>query len=231
MKEIIHKKKDCGQPYEVGYTDAGLPFLTCTGCQHKMMDWVEWDQRYRHFWQEDSRWENKSDQMVCLLGYFAHRYSQAYQTNYSLSLTERGLFRGEEMAILRRVMLNLSSAEQARDYLDWYFQVQIGRRQKRLTKISVLAAPALMNEFKLARKKQALITRDRKIPEGMIRWLEKFAPTVMEKVSLADYGDLRTLLAAHRDGSLTGSDFDSFVSELARQRVIDADGQIANWSS
>jgi len=232
-KPLVHTKKGCGELYEIYYNDDNLPYLQCVGCQHKLEDWINWHRTYSSFYLDDTRWDNKQDHMVCLLGYFVARYKQHYNVDFSLSLNENGLFRGQEITILRRIYQTFSGdAVAAKHYINWFFEEQVQRRKKRLTSISVLATPALLNEYKLHLNKQRVVTRDRKIPPGMIRWINDFTPGLMEHVSIQDYGDLNLLLKHYKTGHMSGvADVDLFVKELKRQKVVNENCDINNWSN
>lgn len=229
-KDIFHTKKSCGAKYEVEYTEDDLPYLKCTGCGHELRDWVKWEQEYRHYWQDPERWKNKNDGMMCVLGYFCHRYEEHYGMPFALSLNERGLFRGPEVNILRRVYKGLgNSYAGVRHLIDWYFAEKIQRRKKRITSLSFLATPFTLNEFKLAWKKRKAITRDKPIPAGMLKWVDDFAPAVKVLGSLKDYGDLKTMLKFYKLGHIDSQDMDKFVEQLEAQKVIDSDYEIIGW--
>lgn len=232
-KDLIHSKKGCGAIYDVMYNEANIPYLQCSNCGHKVEDWLKWNLEYKNFWQDDSKWKNKQDHMMCLLGYFVSKYKEVYEFDFTLSLNEKGLFRGQETNILRRIYQALNSdAEACKQYINWYFLDKVQRRKKRLTSISVLATPALLNEFKLYVKKQRVVSRDKKIPTGMHNWIRDFAPGVNKVTDLNDYGDLHSLMTHYRNGHMKGvPDLDKFVEELVRQKILNQNFEINNWSS
>ena len=229
-KDIFHTKKSCGAKYDIEYTEDNLPYLKCSGCGHELTDWIKWEKEYRHYFQDSEKWKNKSDGLVCVLGYFCHKYEEHYDTPFALSLNEKGLFRGPEINILRRVYKSLGdSYAGVRQLIDWYFQEKVQRRKKRITSLSFLAAPFTINEFKMAWKRKKHITRDKALPDGMIKWIEDFAPDVKNIVNLKDYGDLKMMLKFYQDGHFDSSDLSKFVEQLQKQRVVTADYTIANW--
>jgi len=229
-KDIFHTKKSCGAKYETEYTEDDLPYLKCVGCGHELNDWIKWEKEYRHFWKDPEKWKNKNDGLMCVLGYFCHRYEEHYDTPFALSLNERGLFRGPEVNILRRVYKGLgNSYVGARHLIDWYFQEKIQRRKKRITSLSFLATPFTLNEFKLSWKRRQHITRDKPLPGGMLKWIDDFAPQVKDITDLKDYGDLKMMLKFYRDNHFDSPDVIKFVEELQKQKVVTPGCEIANW--
>jgi hypothetical protein len=232
-KDIFHSTKSCGAKYEIGYTGDNLPYLCCTGCGHVVQDWIKWQREYCDYWKEEEYWkaDYKQHHLTCILGYFCHRFEQHYDLEFALSLNESGLFRGAEMNILRRVYNQLgNSALGCKKYIDWYFAEKIQRRKKRITSLSFLATPGMLNEFKLAYKKRKQVTRDKPISLGMRKWLNDFAPEVLDYVNLNDYGDLRLLLTHYKSGHLNDVEHvRKFVEELGYQKIVNEELEIRNW--
>lgn len=231
-KDLIHNKKGCGQIYEIKYNDDNLPYLVCEGCGHHIEDWIKWEKEYSLYWKDDDKWNQKQHHLVVLLGYFCAKFQECYSYAYSLSLNEKGLFRGQEINVLRRIYTGLQSNPYfVRKYIDWYFLEKIKNRRKRLTSISVLAAPTLINEFKWVSKKATLITRDKRLPQGMQKWIDDFAPDVRSHVDLQDYGDLKLFLQHIKGGYLKEVEQVSlFVDQLKTKGVINEEYAIKNWS-
>lgn len=231
QKSIIHTKKSCGGKYETEFSEEGFPFLVCDTCGQKLEDWIKWHKEYKDYWQDELRWERKADHLTCILGYFCHRYLDHYGMDFALSLNEKGLFRGPEINILRRVYKALGDNAQAvRKFIDWYFSAKIIRRKKRITSLSFLAAPFTINEFKLHLKVSKRVTRDKKISEGMHKWIKEFAPDVTSYVVLSDYGDLKLLLTHYKNGHFREVDhIAKFVDECKRQGVVNSELEINRW--
>lgn len=229
-KALIHRSKGCNGVYGVLYTEGNLPYLKCEQCGHEMKDWVKWNEEYRFFYKDEAKWTQKKDHMMCILGYFCSLYEKHFEDTFSLSLDEKGLFNSAEHNILRRVYNNFEGdAAQTREYLEWYFQEKVDRRKKKITSLSFLATPAALNEYKLHKKKQTIITRDRLIPPKMLEWISQFAPKVYDAVSLKDYGDLHNLLSAYRQGHYHTEDMNMFVGKLNSIGLIDEEHRIKNW--
>lgn len=229
IKPIVHSPKKCGGTYEVIYNDDDIPFLKCDTCEHEINDWVKWTNEYKDYWMVAERWDEKKNHITCLLGYFAYKFNKHYEFEYAWSLNDKGLFRGPEANILRRVYSAFNKDPgMVKDYIDWYFAVKIKRRKKRITSLSFLAVPALMNEFKIVYKKSQQITRDRKLPGGMLRWIRDFAPSIQD-FQMEDYGDLKHMLEIYKARQIDNEHVNKFVAELKRQNVICEDCQIRNW--
>lgn len=230
-KTIFHTKKDCGGQYDTEFSEEGYPTLVCDKCGQKIEDWVKWEREYKSYWQDESRWQRKADHLTCILGYFCHKYKEHYEMDFALSLNEKGLFRGPEINILRLVYKSLDdNPTAARRYIDWYFDRKIKQRKKRITSLSFLAAPFTLNEFKLHVRVSKQVTRSKKIPDGMLKWINDFAPDVASYVTLNDYGDLKLLLTHYKNGHLNEvEDIKKFIDECKRQGVVNNQLEINRW--
>jgi len=230
-KPLIHKTKKCGGTYDVLYTETNIPYLRCDNCDHELKDWVKWEEEYSEYWSDDSKWGEKKHHITCLLGFFAVHFKNHYGFNYSFSLNEKGLFRGPEQNILRRVYNSFNGDPYlVRKYMDWYFDLKIKRRKKRITNLSFLATPEMMNEFKIHYKRTRQISRDKKLPIGMTLWINDFTPS-LKAFEMHDYGDLRHMLEMYKAGNTGEStdDVTKLVQELKRQGVVTEKCQIRNW--
>jgi len=229
VKLLTHSTKKCGGIYETLYTEDETPYLKCDKCAHELKDWVKWESEYKDYWNSPDKWNEKKNHITCLLGFFAEKYRNEYEFEYSWSLNEKGLFRGPEANILRRIYKTFNMDPLiVRKYIEWYFDFKVRRRKKKITSLSFLAVSALMNEFKIFHKKARTITRDRKLPEGMCRWIKDFAP-VVEEFNMHDYGDLKHMLTLFTSGQIKDEQINKFVNILGRQGVIDEKHQIQNW--
>lgn len=230
-KELKHTKKGCGGTFQTEYNDHNVPFLVCDNCGHRIEDWLKWETEYKYFWQDDDKWESKKDHLTCLLGWFAHLYEEYYGTGFTFSLNEKGLFRGTEMHHIRKMYSMFgNNAMPARDYISWIFQNKVRLRKKRITSLGFLATPAVIQEFKLMRERQRVVSRSTPLPEKMSLWVEKFAPEVLDYVSLRDFGELNLMLTYYKDGHLQGEKaVDAFVKKLIKTGYIDSGLNIRNW--
>lgn len=228
-KQIIHSSKKCGGLYEVHFQDDTIPYLKCDKCEHELKDWIKWEEEYKEYWKDDSKWEEKKNHITCILGYFAEHYVRHYKINYSWSLNEKGLFRGPEANILRRVYSSFDKdPATVRKYIDWNFEVKVKRKKKKITSLSFLAVPAVMNEFKILNRKNKQIHRDKKLPTGMLKWINVHAKEV-EDFNMGDYGDLKHMLEIYKGGGLDSKSVECFILELKRQSIITEDCQLKNW--
>ena len=230
-KDMVHTKKSCGSLYDIEYTEDNVPFLRCSGCNHEMRDWEKWEREYSKYWSQKEKWNSKNDGLMCALGYFCHKYESHYGMPFVLSLNEKGLFRGPEVNILRRVYRGLGNSYLGvKSLIDWYFSEKIERRKKRITSLSFLATPFTLNEFKLAYKKSKVITRDKLLPAGMLKWVDDFVPTIKGSLSLKDYGDLKMFLTFFKKDHFQEKEFEMFVDELQRQNIVTQQLEVSGWS-
>lgn len=233
-KPIIHDTKTCRDVgvFEIHYDDNNTPWLQCTSCGKVMDDWIRWRESYSSFWQDPLKWESKKDHLVCLLGYFTDKYKSHYGIPYTFSLNDRGLFNGPEIFCIRKMyaMLN-NDALLSKDYIDWIFENKVIKKNKKITSLSFLAVPDLIQEFRFSKSKSRRITRDRLLPEKMLQWISENTPEVLSMVSLRDFGELRIALSAFKAGNLgDAAQFSKFVDKLMSNNVIDADLNIVGWS-
>lgn len=230
-KIMIHAPKSCGGIFVTEFTEENIPFLKCDKCSHIIDDWIKWENLYSSFYKDDNKWSDKRNHMVCLLGQFCALYNEQYGMKYSMSLSEKGLFHGTEMALLRRVMRMLdNNASLTKEYIDWIFLTKVKNRKKKITSLSFMCVPDFVQEFKFARKKAQTISRDTPLPQKMLDWVNHFIPGIHNYVSLKDFNDLSILLTHHRNGHLLNvSEVISFVTKLKEAGYVDDELRLKNW--
>lgn len=230
-KTLIHAPKKCGGTFTIEYSDSNIPKLVCETCAHTVDDWIKWDSQYKNLWEVKGNWDDKRNHLSCILGYFCALYKDTYGVEFTLSLNENGLFRGPEINVLRRIYAMLDSDPwKTKDYIDFYFQVKIKQKKKKISSLGALAVASIVQEFKLALKKSEQIDRDTTLPPKMLEWVNAFAPDVNNIMSLKDFGDLNVLLKYYKTGFVkkTG-DIVKFVEKLQKLGYIDDTLQIKNW--
>jgi hypothetical protein len=233
-KVIYHDTIACRDigVFEALYDDDNIPSLRCTNCGKVIDDWRKWKNEYSHFWSIPEKWESKKDHIVCLLGYFAEVYRRHYGIEFTFSLNERGLFNGKEVFCIRK-MLGLvdNDVVAARSYIDWLFANKVVKKNKKITSLSFIATPEIVQEFKLQRQKMRKITRNRPLPEKMVSWVNDHAPDILNHMSLRDFGELKIALSAFREGATSDiPEFVLFVDKLKLNKIIDDESNIIGWS-
>lgn len=228
MKAIYHEKKDCGAKYEIEHTGLGVPYLECSGCGHKVDDWVRWAEDYSKYWEEKERWENKRDHLVCLLGLFVSLYKANYGIDFSFSLNERGLFRSAEANQIRKLYHSFDGdAALAAAYIRWVFAKKVVERKRKITSLGFLNVPATLNEFKQQKKKAGQIGRSTMLPPKMSDWLKQNLPDI----PLQDFGDLRNLLQhVKKDRIEKTKIIGVLIDKLQKAKMVSDDLEIAGWS-
>jgi hypothetical protein len=233
-KPIIHDTAACRDVgiFNIRYDDDNTPWLECSNCGKVIDDWRRWRDSYSSFWQDPQKWDSKKDHLVCLLGYFAEQYKRYYGFSFTFSLNDRGLFNGVEIFCIRKVYAMLGNdALLSKEYIDWIFTNKVSKKNKKITSLSFLTVPDLVQEFKFYRNKARKITRDKPLPEKMISWIQDNCPEVLNIVSLRDFGELRMALLAYRDGHLDAvPDFKTFVDRLRFNNIVDEKMNIVGWS-
>lgn len=231
-KQLIHAPKKCGGELEVEYTEDNIPVLRCNVCNHEIDDWVRWEKSYKDLWEKEENWQDKKNHLSVLLGYFCARYKDYYNIEYTLSLNEKGLFRGPEINVLRRVYRMLGEDVIAcKDYIDFIFVRKVQKRKKRISSLSYLAVQDFVQEYRLAKEHQKKIRRSTQLPDKMVKWVDEFAPAVKDYIELNDFGDLNLLLTHVRNGHISASDdLEKFLGKLQERKYIDASLKILNWS-
>lgn len=230
-KTLIHAPKSCGGNYTTEYHEDNIPYLLCDTCGHKIDDWQTWNSQYKDLWRDDSNWKAKKNHLTVLLGYFCAVYENHYGISYTLSLNERGLFRGPEVNVLRRIYAMLNGDPwKVKDYIDFIFARKVQKRKKRITSLSYLAVTDFVHEYKLAAQKAQYVYRSTPLPEKMLKWIHKCAPGVEDCMTLQDFGDLKLLLTHYRSGNFEKTaDLTKFVSKLESMGYINQELQIKNW--
>jgi hypothetical protein len=233
-KPIPHSTAACRDNgiFEVNYDDDNTPWLKCSNCGKIVDDWRRWRDEYSKYWEDATRWSNKRDHLMCLLGYFAHQYISHYGVGFTFSLNDRGLFNGKEVFCIRKAYAMLGNdVALARSYIDWIFSFKVDRKRKKITSLSFLAVPELVQEFRLYHQKSRRVTRDRALPQKMVAWVSENIPEILNHVSLRDFGELRMALAAYRSGHIPESaNFNVFVDKLVANNIIDSEMNIGGWS-
>jgi hypothetical protein len=229
-KKMEHKK--CGGEFVVNQNEQNLPYLVCDRCDHKIDDWIKWNEKYRLFWQDQSKWDSRRDAAVCLLGLFDSLYEKHFGTRFAFSLNERGLFKGQEMVQIRKILASLDNdAKLAKKYIEWVFANKVVQRRRKITSLGFLAHPQLINEFQQLVKKSSQIRRSTPIPAGILGWIGKNTPTVLAQLELRDCGDLHLMLTHYRNGLLENAgDLKKFVDKLQATGLVDTNLKIKNWS-
>lgn len=227
MKEMKHEKKTCGAAYEVEYVD-GIPVLVCSGCGHKIEDWIRWKHEWSLYWQDRAKWENKRDHPVCLLGLFLELYRAHYGVEFALSLNEGGLFKSVEMVQIRKLYHSCgANADFAANYIRWVFANKVGKGRRKITSLGFLNLPTSINEFRHIAAKAQTITRSTRLPPKMADWFRQHLPDM----ELNDFGDLRVLLQHIRRGAVPRSETISLmIDKLAAIGAIDENLEIVRWS-
>lgn len=233
-KIMIHDTAICRETgvFEVHYDDDNTPWLRCNNCGKVIDDWRRWRDCYSTFWRDPEKWKSKKDHLVCLLGYFAEQYESYYKISFTLSLNDRGLFNGTEVFCIRKMHSMLGNdVVLSKEYVDWIFQTKVSKRNKKITSLSFMIAPDLIQEFKFFRNKARKITRDRSLPGRMMLWITENVPSVLNIVSLRDFGELQMALVAYKSGYLDSTpDFKIFVDRLILNNIIDDKLNIIGWS-
>lgn len=220
----IHAPKTCGGSFTCKFTESNIPYLECEKCEHRIDDWIRWNEKYSVIFKDPEAWENPKNHISCILGYFCDRYQGAYGIPYTLSLSPQGLFSGAEAVFCRRMLASFAnSVVDARDYIDWYFENKVQSRKKKINSMSVLLAPNVISLFKHQSAKKKIITRSTPVPEKMLVWIKENAPSVLAITQLVDFGDLQQLLRAAPGRLSSNADLDKFVQELYKKKLIDKD--------
>jgi len=231
-KELFHSTKKCGGRYDTKYTSECIPYLECESCGNKVEDWIKWQDTYKGFWKIEDKWQSKKDHIVTLLSYFNHLYSEYYKTDFTFSLTEKGLFRGPEAYHTRRLLAMLGSNPiHVRNYMDWVFDTKVGKRKSKITSLGFLSMAGVVAEFKLHQQKAKQIGRDTPLPGKMLSWIKSNIPDLNQYVALSDHGDLHVLLTHYKGGHLNNVEpVDKFIEALKVSEYIDSNYSIRNWS-
>lgn len=234
FQKIEHSTIKCkGVGYfEVKFDESNTPFLECSNCNKVIDDWIRWKNIYSSYWSIKDKWESKKDHLMCLLSYFSELYKRHYGLDFTFSLNERGLFNGKEVFCIRKMYSMLGNdAIQSKEYIDWVFANKVIKRNKKITSLSFLAVPEIIQEFKLQKQKSRKITRNRALPDKMISWIAENSPDILNHVSLRDFGELRMALSAYKDGHLSHIDgLEHFIDKLKANKIIDNDANIIGWS-
>lgn len=230
-KELRHGTKSCDATYDINYDENNVPYLVCSGCGYTINDWIKWKQEYSKFWEMPEKWSSKKDHLMCLMGYFSKLYNQHYGTDFTFSLNDKGLFRGPEVTLLRKMYSLLGNdADLSKTYLEWIFAKKVVLKKKKITSLGFLATPAIVQEFKLSYKKSLTVDRNTVLPSRMIDWIKKFTPTVLSNVSLRDFGELKLLLTYFKDGHFSDdSEMKTLINKLIETGYISEQLEIKNW--
>jgi len=219
-----HAPSSCGGAYVCEFTEDNLPYLKCSLCDHRVEDWIRWHRQYKDLWQQEDSWADAKNNIAVLLGYFCDKFRTTYRTEFALSYTENGLFRGTEATFIRRLlaMFNNSNLE-VRGYIDWYFEYKVERQGKKLVSMTALVAPAVIGLYKHHSAKKSQITRSTPIPEKMLTWIKENLPDLLTLSELNDFGDLQKLLAYAKQNPGKSPALEQYVQELYRRKLIDND--------
>lgn len=230
-KELVHAPTKCGGHFITQFTQDNLPFLVCDKCSHLIDDWIKWETTYSKLYLDESKWDEKKHAIVCLLGHFCALYQDHYQMKYALTLDPKGLFNGTEATILRRIIKMLDNdIKLTREYISWIFITKVKQRKKKITSLSFMCVADFVQEFKFAKKKSLIITRDTLLPQKMLDWVAHCIPKLLDHVSLKDFNDLNIFLVHYNNGHLSSvAEANAFFSKLKEANYIDGEGKLINW--
>lgn len=234
-KDLTHNTRTCAGIgfFEVEYDQENVPYLKCNHCNAIIDDWIKWKNLYSSYWSDNEKWSNKRDHIMCLLSWFAELYRRHYSIDFTLSLTERGLFRSKEVHFMRKLLAMLDNdAFQAKEYLTWIFDNKVVKRKKKITSLGFLVVSEVIQEYKLYAKKNKQVYAAKLLPAKMKEWIASNAPDIETNLSMRDFGELNIALNYYKSGQLTYVEsMPKFVDRLKKNNIVNENLEIVGWSN
>lgn len=145
-----------------------------------------------------------------LLAYFCELYEKQYRVDYGF--TAKNIYKSKEMKDMSRVHSFFESAQEAINYMDWFFRTKL-KSLKSAATTGIVAYNGLLNEYKTVQVKKPKI-----LDGSFVEWIKKNFPKASESHNFNTIKDLMWL-----EDAVKNKDVDSsmgFIIKEAKRREI-----------
>ena len=166
---------------------------------------------------DKDNWDNKKDQVSCVIGFFCYMYKEFYDTDYVFVPTNPNPFGSLEVKnVLSLLAAFKNDAHEARKYIYWLFKRGINKNTT-ITHFGYINTPGLIRKYNLYAKRKHILRRESKLPKTFINWCKDNEPELFDKYNLETMNDLGSMLSYHtRYGSEENleSEFEAILAAM-----------------
>lgn len=197
-KRIKPKCKTCGSILEVTYEGDGVqyPVFTCKDHGSATNEWEKWWKTYSSRWKDKSYWDKPTDKISCIVGYFCNAYEKFYGHSFTLDISNPVPYTSKTFVMARRILTMFEGdAHEIRIYIKWVFAKKVRTTKYSVTSLGFFANAALVNDYKCAKARSAILKRHTSLPKSFLQWCNETYPEIFEKQELKTWNDLNGLVS------------------------------------
>jgi hypothetical protein len=187
----------CPGKYQLTY-EHGAPIFTCDRCGHEELTWKKFYNEYLQLYSVKENWDNKKDQVSCIIGFFCHMYRDFYGTDYVFVPKNPNPYGAKECKDAWSLLAAFSGdAHEVRKYVYWVFKKGINKNIT-ITHFGYINTPGLIRRYNLYAKRKKILRRESKLPKAFIDWCNTNVPDIFEKYNLETMNDLGAMLSFYK---------------------------------
>ena len=188
----------CPGKYILTYNN-NAPIFECDACGDKELTWQKFYNEYLHLYRVKENWDNKKDQISCIIGFFCHMYKEFYGTAYIFVPKNPNPYGSKECRDAWSLLAAFNgSANSVRKYLYWLFKRGGLSKSAAITSFGYINTPAIIRKYNLYYKKKNIRTRASKLPDKFTEWCKEYAVQIIDNYELTTMNDLGALLSYAR---------------------------------
>lgn len=181
--------KKCPGKYKLTYED-NAPIYTCDKCADKELTWKKFYTEYLDLFKNKENWDNKKDQVSCIIGFFCHMYEEFYDTAYIFVPKNPNPYGAKECKDTWSLLAAFDGdAHEVRRYIFWLFKKGINKNTT-ITHFGYINTPGLIRKYNLYAKRKHILRRESKLPSAFVDWCKKNTPEIFDRYELTTMNDL-----------------------------------------
>lgn len=197
--------ENCPGKYKLTYED-NAPIYTCDKCGDQELTWKKFYNEYLQLFRQKENWDNKKDQVSCIIGFFCYLYEEFYSTKYVFVPKNPNPYGAKECKDAWSLLAAFNgNAHGVRKYLYWLFKRGINKNTT-ITHFGYVNTPGLIRKYNLYAKKKKMLRRESKLPEKFLEWCRENEPEVFEKYNLETMNDLGAMQSYYKTYKENGID-------------------------
>jgi hypothetical protein len=191
-RKKIETGEKCPGKYKLTYED-GAPIFTCDTCGDMELTWKKFYNEYLQLYNKKENWDNKKDQVSCIIGFFCYMYEDFYKTPYVFVPRNPNPYGAKECKDAWSLLAAFNgNAHEVRRYLYWLFKKGINKNVT-ITHFGYVNTIGLIRKYNLYAKRKKVLRRESKLPTVFIDWCKEHTPDIFSKFELSTMNDLSML--------------------------------------
>jgi hypothetical protein len=184
----------CLGKYVLTY-EANAPIFTCTVCGDTDTTWQKFYNEYLQLYKVKANWDEKKNQVSCIIGFFCFCYQEHYSTNYTFVPQNPNPYGSKECRDAWAMLAAFNgNAHDARKYIYWVFHKAINKTTA-ITSLGYLNAPGLIRKYKLYAQRKDILNRASRLPQEFLDWWAVNASSIQANYAMVTMNDLGALLS------------------------------------